>query len=178
MITSLSGSAIINGPFTHIGNNTRTGTTTLNSAVTINNSTQFENIKIDDNVITTVDSNSDLELGAAGLGEILIDGSVNVSKNITILGSTTLTGDFTVSSIVFNSIRNDDILVDDNFITTTLSNSNLDLRANGAGILLLDSNDLNVNNNLDINGITTLTDTIINGTLTHIGNSTHWQLYK
>lgn len=173
LITSLSGSAIINGPFTHIGNNTRTGTTTLNSAVTINNSTQFENIKIDDNVITTVDSNSDLELGAAGLGEILIDGSVNVSKNITILGSTTLTGDFTVSSIVFNSIRNDDILVDDNFITTTLSNSNLDLRANGAGILLLDSNDLNVNNNLDINGITTLTDTIINGTLTHIGNSTH-----
>ena len=172
-ITSLIGSAVINGPFTHIGNNTRTGTTTLNSAVTINNSAQIENVKIDDNVITTVDSNSDLELRAAGTGEILIDGSVDVSKNITILGSTTLTGDFTVSSIVFNSIRNDDILVDDNFITTTLSNSNLDLRANGAGILLLDSNDLNVSNNLDINGITTLTDTIINGTLTHVGNSTH-----
>ena len=155
------------------GTLTRNGTTTLSNALTVNDNVQFENIKIDDNVITTTESNSDLELRAAGTGEVLIDTDVTVNKNITVLGDTTLAGDFTVSSIVFNSISDGDILIDDNFITTTLSNSNLDLRANGAGIIYLDSNDIQVDENFTVNGITDLLDTDITGVLTHTGNATH-----
>jgi len=155
------------------GTLTRNGTTTLSNALTVNDNVQFENIKIDDNVITTTESNSDLELRAAGTGEVLIDTDVTVNKNITVLGDTTLAGDFTVSSIVFNSISDGDILIDDNFITTTLSNSNLDLRANGAGIIYLDSNDIQVDENFTVNRITDLLDTDITGVLTHTGNATH-----
>jgi len=158
---------------THNGTLTRTGTTILNRPLTVNDNAQFENIKIDDNVITTTDSNSDLELRASGTGEVLIDRDVTVGKNLTVLGNTTLAGDFTVSSIVFNSISNGNILVDDNFITTTLSNSDLDLRANGAGILLFDSNNLQADQDFTVNGITNLLDTNITGILTHTGNAVH-----
>jgi hypothetical protein len=172
-ITSIPSLLIVNGTIQHSGNITRTGTTTFNTPLTVNNNVQFENIKIDDNVITTTDSNSDLELRAAGTGEVLIDRDVTVGQNLTVLGETTLAGDFTVSSIVFNSISNGNILVDDNFITTTLSNSDLDLRANGAGILLFDSNEVQADQDLSVLGITDLLDTNITGTFTHNGNATH-----
>ena len=40
--------------------------------------------------------------------------------------------------ITANSFSTGDILIDDNFITTTLSNSNLELRANGTGVIVID----------------------------------------
>ena len=175
--TSILNSLTVNGTIQHSGNTTRSGTTTFTTPLTVNNNVQFENIKIDDNVITTTESNSDLELRAVGTGEVLIDRDVTVGKNLTVLGNTTLAGDFTVSSIVFNSISNGNILVDDNFITTTLSNSNLDLRANGAGIIYLDSNDILANQDLSILGISSFKDTNIVGTISHTGNATHTGQY-
>ena len=175
--TSILNSLTVNGTIQHSGNTTRSGTTTFTTPLTVNNNVQFENIKIDDNVITTTESNSDLELRAVGTGEVLIDRDVTVGKNLTVLGNTTLAGDFTVSSIVFNSISNGNILVDDNFITTTLSNSNLDLRANGAGIIYLDSNDILANQDLSILGISSFKDTNIVGTISHTGNAIHTGQY-
>ena len=160
--------------FTHNnGTLTRSGTTVLNNELIVNDNVQFENIKIDDNTISTTESNSDLELRAAGTGQILIDHNVTLGKNITVLGNTNLSGDFTVSSIVFNSISNGDILIDDNFITTTLSDSNLELRANGVGTLYLDSNNLQADEDFTVNGITDLLDTTINGSIIHTGNAVH-----
>jgi len=175
--TGILNSLTVNGTIQHSGNTTRLGTTTFTTPLTVNNNVQFENIKIDDNVITTTESNSDLELRAAGTGEVLIDRDVTVGKNLTVLGNTTLAGDFTVSSIVFNSISNGNILVDDNFITTTLSNSNLDLRANGSGIIYIDSNDILANQDLSILGISSFKDTNIVGTISHTGNATHTGQY-
>ena len=40
--------------------------------------------------------------------------------------------------ITANSFSTGDILIDDNFITTTASNSNLELRANGTGVIVID----------------------------------------
>ena len=40
--------------------------------------------------------------------------------------------------ITANSFSTGDILIDDNFITTTESNSNLELRANGTGVIVID----------------------------------------
>ena len=167
----------VNSVIHNNGTLTRTGDTVLNNQLIVNDNVQFENIKIDDNVIATTESNSDLELRANGTGEVLIDRNVTVNKNITVLGNTTLAGDFTVSNIQFNSISDGDILVDDNFITTTLSNSNLELRANGIGILYLDSNDLELDQGVSVGGITDLQDTSITGTLIHTGNAIHTGLY-
>ena len=169
----ISNNVTVNGNVLQNGNTVRNGTTTLNDQLTVNDNVQFENIKIDDNVITTTDSNSDLEFRANGTGNILIDQNVTVGKNIEVLGDVNLAGDFTVSRINFNSITDGNILVDDNFITTTLSNSDLELRANGAGILLLDSNNLEINEGLTVLGNTDLQETNITGTVTQTGNTNH-----
>jgi hypothetical protein len=57
-------------------------------------------------------------------------------------------------------------------ITTTLSNSNLELRANGAGVIEIPSNDVVIDNDIQVNGITNLSDTTITGVLSHTGNTT------
>ena len=50
--------------------------------------------------------------------------------------------------------------------------SNLELRANGSGIISIPTNNVTIANNLDVDGITNLDDTNIDGTLTHVGNTT------
>lgn len=158
------------------------------------NAAEFDNgtININDNVITTNVSNSNLELRASGTGNVLIpnndvvisnnfdvdgnttldnttvDGSFNVNGNtilngdVTVTGSTTYNGSIVISdNITVNGIatvgalQTDDILIDGNVITTTLSNSDLELRANGTGTIELQEN-TNVTGTLDVSGQTTL----------------------
>ena len=114
-----------------------------------------DNIQIDTNFIRTTVSNSDLELAANGSGVVRIADSLNLYQNLSVLGSAnllnatanTLTLGSTVSILSFSSseYNNGDILIRDNFITTTQSNSNLELRSNGTGGILFD-NVLKINN--------------------------------
>jgi hypothetical protein len=53
---------------------------------------------------------------------------------------------------VNRSIQFEEILVDDNFITTTSSNADLELRASGTGLILVPTDDLVAQNNLDVQG--------------------------
>ena len=64
----------------------------------------------------------------------------------------------------------DDIRIFDNVITTTASNADLDLRANGTGRVLLDSNDMQVTQNLTVDGTTTIPSLDITGTLNYTGD--------
>ena len=84
-------------------------------------------IKIDDNTITTTSSNADLELRANGTGNILIpNNNVVISNDLQILGTTSfvdLTSTGTITSAQFST---GDIIIRENFITTTNSNSNVD----------------------------------------------------
>jgi cytoskeletal protein CcmA (bactofilin family) len=64
-----------------------------------------------------------------------------------------------------------DIEVSDNIITTTLSNANLDLRANGTGEIVVPSNNVQIDNNLTVTNATDLQSTTIVGTLTQTGNT-------
>jgi cytoskeletal protein CcmA (bactofilin family) len=155
---------------------------------------QFDtgNIVIEDNNISTTESNSDLVLGASGTGSITVpNNNVSFSQNLDVDGATTLdqttidgtlivnndavvNGDLTVTG-TFNhtgdinvtenitvageatvgALQTDDIRVDGNVITTTLSNSDLELRTNGSGSIELQDN-TNVTGTLDVSGQTTL----------------------
>jgi hypothetical protein len=106
-------------------------------------------ILIEDNFITTTLSNSNLELRANGTGIVNVTDSLIIDQNLTVSGmsslrnttlnSATITGFVTATNLLqAPSFQTDDIYIDDNFITTTLSNSNLELRANGTGFLLID----------------------------------------
>jgi len=168
----------ITGTITHVGNTTQTGNFTqtgdidITGNVTVTGTAQFENIQINDNFITTTDSNSDLELRASGTGKVIIP-----SNDVVITGSAEIQGTLTVTdlnssqTITASSFSTGSITVFDNVVETIVSNANLELRANGTGEITVPSNDAVIEQNLTVNGQTTLSDTTINGTVTHTGNA-------
>ena len=138
-LTTLANTSIT-GTITHIGDYNQTGDTTVTGNVNVTQdldvtgAAQFEDILIDDNYITTTVSNSDLELRANGAGIVLIpDNNVAITGDLDVGGSITVRNIISSGDIIANRFSTGDILIDDNFITTTLSNSNLELRANGTG---------------------------------------------
>ena len=132
-------SASITGTVGHTGNKTQTGdysvsNLTVTQDLTTGSQAQFEEILIDGNVITTTSSNADLELRASGTGRVLLpNNNVIVNGNVSardVYGQDlSLQGTLSVNQFLTSS----QIKIDDNYITTTLSNSDLELRANGTG---------------------------------------------
>jgi len=167
----------IQGNITQTGNTDLTGNIDLTGDlgitgnISVSSTAQFENIKIEDNFIITTDSNSDLELRATEYGDIVIPSNDVVISNDLYVTGTISVGDInSAGTITANRFSTGDILIDDNFITTTASNSDLELRANGTGEILVPSNNVTITQNLTVNNDTSLTDTTINGTVTHVGN--------
>ncbi len=143
--TSTLATTNITGQFTHNGNYSQTGNSTIVGDLTVSQDldiggvAQFEEIKIEDNIITTTTSNNNLELRAHGTGKVIIP-----NNNVQVTGDLTVDGTFNVSNITStgditaNSFSTGDIRIDDNFIETTNSNSDLELRAAGTGAILVE----------------------------------------
>jgi len=170
------GALTINGDVALLGN-TQDGSLTVtdNFDVTgtldISSQAQFEDVRIEDNFITTTQSSSDLELRASGTGEVLVPNN-NVQVNNNLFTASISTGDITVNNdLVLNEIviPPSIIEIDDNFISTKVSNADLELRATGD--VVVQENTI-IEQNLTVNGDTNLQDTTINGTLTQVGNTT------
>ena len=171
--TNITGTVTLTGAFNQTGDTTVTGDVNVSQDLTINASAQFEEIKIDDNYITTTTTNADLELRANGTGTILVpNNNVVLNNDLTVNGATT-TVDITSTGVVTaDSFDNNTILIDNNVIETTVADTDLDLRANGTGKIVIPSNNVEVAQDFTVNGTTTLGNTNITGTVTHIGNST------
>ena len=166
----------IEGNITQTGNVTQTGNINLTGNIgitgnfTVSSAAQFENIRIETNVIKTTLSNSDLDIRATQYGDIVIpNNDVVISNDLTVDGTINVGNVTSLGTITANRFSTGDILIDDNFITTTTSNSNLELRANGTGEIYVPSNDVQIDNNLTVNGTTNLKNTNIVGTVTHTG---------
>ena len=169
----------VTGVLTHVGNTTQTGNfiqvgnLDVTGNFTVSSTAQFENIEINDNYITTTDTNSDLELRASGTGKVIVP-----SNNVLITGSAEIIGTLTVATlnstdtITASSFSTGQISVFDNVIETVANDDNLVLQANGTGEIFIPTNDVVIDNNLTVNGLTTLGDTTIVGTITHTGNTT------
>jgi len=118
---------------------TLTGSQTLTNKVltapTINAATMTGTVTVDsismaDNTITTNASNADLELDASGTGSVrLIAPTTAVSTlttaDITTIGTHTITGQLDAEGV----------RIKDNTVTTLASNANLELSANGSGVV-------------------------------------------
>jgi cytoskeletal protein CcmA (bactofilin family) len=138
--TNITGSVTLAGAFNQTGNTTVTGDIGVSQDLVVNATAQFEEILIDGNVITTTTSNSNLELRASGTGIILIpNNNVIISNNLTVDGVLNVGNIDSIGTIQANNFTTGDILIDDNFITTTISNSNLELRAAGTGNIVIDN---------------------------------------
>ena len=159
-----------------IGNLTASNvtTTTVTSASFIT-----DTINISGNVIQTTVSNADLELRANGTGNVIIPtDSLTVGQNLTVqtgvtnLLDTNIVGTLTASSIVTTTISSsnfatDTIRIQGNVIETTVSNADLELRANGTGQVIIPNDNLTVSQNLNVtSGVTNLNTTNVSGTFT------------
>ena len=168
----------INGTLTHTGNTAQTGNkqvignVTVTQNLDVSSQAQFEEIFVDGNVITTTTTNSDLELRANGTGDVISQNQMTVSNDVSVASITTgdinVTQDINLDDIVVNS---NNIQINDNYIETTISNSNLELRAEPNGSVNIQTDLIIANNNLTVNGQTTLADTNITGVLTRTGNT-------
>ena len=147
-------SANITGAIVQAGNTTIsngaaiTGSVHVTGSLTIGSKAQLEDVLIDGNLITTTEVNNNLDLRANGTGNIVIPNNDVVVSNAMSVNDVTGVNLVVTDAMALNEIISEgQIQVDDNFIATTLSNSDLELRANGnGGIQML--NDISFNQNI------------------------------
>ena len=163
---------------------TSRNTTATNANITLNITTDnanIGNVEVNDNYIETTNVNGNLIL-VADRNVVVTGTNVTLAQDLTVQSSTDLqalditgalahigaynqTGDYTIGG----ELTVDNVYIEDNFITTT--SGNLILEATGN--IDIDSNNIEIENDLDVNGITNLDVTNIDGTLTHVGNAVH-----
>lgn len=212
-IFNMTGNVISSGNILQDGDYPITGSLSVDGKTTTSNDAQFKNILIQQNFITTTESNSDLELRASGTGIVLIENNdVLINGNVT-ANSVVYDSDLFVNQqLDFTKITLTDITIQDNFITTNVSNANLELGAlvaevfeggdslvaplisleggtstttafasvldggnsttvlSGIPPLVIFQNDVQIENNLSINGSVNLLSVDIIGAVTHSGN--------
>jgi hypothetical protein len=171
--TTIIGNVTQTGNTTQTGNINLTGNLGITGNVTVSGVSQFENIKIETNYITTTDTNSNLELRATEYGDVLIPSNdVVINNDLTVTGTISVGNVTSLGTITANRFSTGDILIDDNFITTTVSSSDLELRANGTGEVIVPTNNVVVEQNLTVEGQTNLKNTTVTGDITHTGDVT------
>jgi len=171
--TTLSDTTI-NGTFTLVGDINQTGDTNVTGNVTVTQdidvagAAQFEDILINDNYITTTSSNANLELRASGSGVIKVpSNNVTFSQDLTVGQNISVVNVTASNTVTSNNFNISDIKIDDNYIETTVSNADLELRANGTGKVYIPNNDVLIDNNLTVNGnVTVGNDLTISGDFT------------
>jgi len=147
MFTEVYASDLFNEGITISGNNISADRTNDDlvlrpsgtGTVTIANLTVDSNINITDNEIKTTLSNSDLVLSASGTGSVImakVDINGGTIDNTTIGATTPAAGTFTTITANSSAII-DGVTITDNTISTNLSNSDLELSANGTGTVII-----------------------------------------
>ena len=179
-LTAFIQSANIIGTITHDGNRNQigdyaqTGDLVITGNIEIDSTAQFTDISFSGNILTTTLANNDLILNADGNGSVIVQRDLEVSNNLS-ARSITVDGDIIIDQdLDLENIFIPPSIIDigDNYISTKVSNADLELRANGTGSVVIDSNDVEIDNNLTVNGITNLQDLTVAGTVTHAGNRT------
>jgi hypothetical protein len=138
--TNVLGTVTHTGNTVQIGNSFQTGDYNLTGSVSVSNDFFTEDIAFIDNRVTTQNSNSDLDLRAAGTGRIYVPSdNVQIDQNLTVTGLTSTTNITNSNTVTSDQFYVDDILIKDNYITTYNSNSNLELVANNTGGVFLET---------------------------------------
>lgn len=147
-----------------------------------------DDIDIDGNVITTNLSSADLELRASGTGNVVFSSAeitndletfsltniqdLNITETLTHVGDYNQTGNrdiagnlnVTGSLDVTQKVQLEEILIDDNFISTTTTDENLELRVSGTGVVFVPNNNVEITSNLSADNLTTTDINVANQT--------------
>ena len=101
---------------------------TINAA-TMTGAVAINGITLNDNTIIANASNSDLELDGSGTG------AVKVLADATVVGTLTTADITNTNNITTTQLDADGVRIKDNLVTTFTSNANLELSANGTGVV-------------------------------------------
>lgn len=153
---NLTVAGIANFLDTNISGSLTVNNINTNNLSVANTTTIISDIEISGNQIRTTVSNSDLEFTANGSGVIRVpENDVIFNQDLSVSGTTSLanasaSGTLTVNNLITSEITasvfsTDDITINGNVISTTASNSNLELRANGTGTIELENFSFNSN---------------------------------
>jgi len=155
--TNITGTLTHTGDVSQTGDVNVTGNFTVTQDLTVGAAAQFEEILVDDNYITTTTSNADLELRANGTGRIIIpNNDVLVSQDLSVTQTISVRNLSATSTVSSDDYNIGDIYINDNYIETTVSNADLELRANGTGKVIIPNNDVQIDNNLTVDGNVTV----------------------
>jgi cytoskeletal protein CcmA (bactofilin family) len=178
-VTDIQSVSII-GTLTHTGDRnqtgdySQTGNLDITGTISIDSLAQFTDVSINGNTLTTTLTNNNLILNADGNGLVIVQSNLDVSndlsaRSITVLGDIVIDQDLNLENI---SVPPSIIDIGDNYISTKVSNADLELRANGTGSVVIDLNNVVINNNLTVIRDTDLQDLTVTGTIAHVGNQT------
>lgn len=166
---------------------------------------ETQNLRIDDNIISTQSNNDNINITPAGSGITQIHSDMNVYGRIYTPGNVIIGGNITLGnddndSVDFNSditsdiipntnnlsnlgtslkkwkefnfrygtfstINTDSLTISGNYISSTSSTSDLELRANSTGRIIIHSNNVEFNQDLTVNSTTDLDNIDITGTV-------------
>ena len=144
--TTIVGTVTHTGNVTQVGNLTQTGSTEITGTLTVGSTAQFQDIKVDLNVITTTIGNNNLVLEAAGTGRVIVPlDDVDVAQTLTVTGTTGTTTINNTGTVTSGTFTTGNISINGNTIQTTVGNSNLQLSAAGTGYIQLEQFDVQEN---------------------------------
>jgi hypothetical protein len=165
---NLNGNLVQAGSAYRTGDTDQTGNTNITGNLTVSSLVQFQDIKFDANTVTTTVTNSDLVLNPNGTGILSIPNSnVTITQDLDVADTGnigTLNVTTTTTSDIFR-INLGGVYINDNYITTNVTDQNLQLKANGTGKILVPSKNVSIVNDLTVSGDTFLKNTGITGTL-------------
>ena len=168
--TTIVGTVTHTGAVNQTGDLTQTGSTEITGTLTVGSTAQFQDIKIDTNIITTTIGNNNLQLSANGTGRIYVPtNNVTIENTLTVVGTTTTAGISNTGTVTSGTFNTSNISITSNNITSTSGNTNLVLEAAGSGKIYVPNNSVQLDQNLTVNGTTYLKDTTVVGTVTHTG---------
>ena len=138
---SILSNTTINSALIHLGNTTQTGNVVqtgnfdLSNTLTVTGTDAFfTDVRIINNRIATSTGNNNLSLRANGTAIIKIADSAAFGQTLTVNGTTTTSTISAVTRTITSDIFSDnDIEINDNYITTTVGNNNLILAGNTTG---------------------------------------------
>ena len=167
--TNVNDNILLIGNYEHIGNSVQTGNRDISGTLDVSSDIFFDNINIVDNRIFTTDTNSDLELAAAGTGIVRFNEVTRFeqSANIGTLESPTINNSGTIISGTFT---NDQISITSNQISSIVVDEDLELRAAGTGIVSLPLDPVYVDQDFTVEENTNLKNTVIVGLLDVTGD--------
>jgi len=168
-------STAINGLIIQTGNTIRTGNVNLtgnltSSTISSTDLVQLNEIQLQTNFVTTTSIDTDLNLQANGTGVVRFFDNTTINNDLTIVGNTTVTNLTIFSSIESPVLTTTNINILGNLITTTVANTDLELGANGTGVVSIPYDSLSLGVDLTVNGTSNFKTSTVVGDIDIIGN--------